>query len=588
MKAPPMCVIRGAGLALVLVALTARAGGQENLTVVSEAEFQTLLEETQGRLLELQRQTAGGRGPAASAVISGRVLAADNGVPLRRALVSAQGGGRPVVAQTDFDGRFEVRVPPGRWSLAAAKPGYVTLRLGQRRAFESVPPLEIRPGQHVGNADFVLPRGGAITGRVFDELGDPVLDARVRVLRYRMVRGRKQLSSAGIAVTTDDRGMYRLYGLAPGQYYVSAAAETRPLDRGDEQALKYADTYYPGTADLTAAQRVAVDVGDEQTNVNFSLLPVRTVRVSGTVVDASGAPVGPGSVTLTTAFDVSDGSVPLGANARIQADGSFEIPDVIPGSYTLIARSRGRIRMRVGRGGGNVGTTTQAMAYMPLVVPGDVSGVVVTATSGASLTGTIATADGAAPPPGNIRIVAQPLSPTVGFGRLAANIADNGTALAMEGLIGPVVLRADQLPDGWMLDRIEINGEDVTDTYVEFTGTERALARVVLTDEVPEVSGRVVAERPSPSGHQVVIFPADASKWMFPSRYVHAVRSSADGDFSVQALPANDRYFAVAVDYLEEDEASDPDFLQAIRSSATSFSLRPGESKILELKLVQR
>ena len=575
---------RAAALAIALVALTAPVGGQDP----GQGEVSIIIDGADGRRVQVRapRRT---REPEATAVIRGRVFAGDTGVPLRRALVSAQGGGRPVVAQTDADGRFEVRVPPGRWSLAAAKAGYVTLRLGQHRAFESVSPVELRPGQRMDNADFVLPRGAAIMGRVFDEVGDPVLDARVRVLRYQMVRGRKQLSSAGIAVTTDDRGVYRLYGLAPGEYYVSATAETRPLDRGDEQQMKYAPTYYPGSTDVVGAQRITVDVGDEQTNVNFSLLPVRTARVTGIVVDASGAPVGPGNVTLTTVFDVSDAGVPLGASTRLEADGSFEIGDVVPGSYTLIARSRSRPQ-------GGRGAAAQSIAYMPLVVPGDISDVVVTATGGATLSGTIAAAGGREPPRGNVRIVAQPLSSAVGFGRLTANATTGGGGFTLEGLIGPVMLRADQVPQGWMVERIEVNGTDVTDSYVEFRGTESALARVVLTNEIPEISGRVVADRsvgpgsaqPPAPGSRVVIFPADPSKWRFPSRYVHAVRTDDTGAFTVRELPPYDRYLAVAVDYLEEDEAGDADFLQAIRSSATSFSLAGGESKVIELKLVKR
>jgi hypothetical protein len=547
----------------------------------SEAELVDQLRRAEAELAnQLRRATGRGGVPAQrTALIRGRVFAGDTGVPLRRALVSAQGGGRPVVGQTDFDGRFELEVPPGRWNVAAAKAGYVTLRLGQRRSFESVPPVEIGPGHRMDNADFVLPRGSAISGRVFDELGDPVLDARVRVLRYQMVRGRKQLSSAGISVTTDDRGMYRLYGLPPGQYYVSARAETRPIDRGDEQPMKYANTFYPGTADIADARRIAVDVGDEQNDVNFLLRPVRAARVSGTVIDAAGAPLAGGSISLLTAFDSSDGDLPLGASAGIQRDGSFTLRDVIPGSYTLVARSR--------PGRGADGNERPTMAYVPLVIPDDLDDVVVTATAGATINGTFADAGGGQPPGDRVSLTAQPLNSAIGFGRLTAQANDDGT-FTMDGLIGPVVLRPAQLPSGWRLDRIEVNGVDVTDTFLEFTGTERALARVVLTKQIPEVKGWVRADRHSPSGYHVVLFPADQSKWTYPSRFVMATRSREDGTFSVRALPPHDRYLAVAVDYLEDDEATDPDFLQAIRGSATPFALRDAEEKVLDLPLVER
>ena len=135
--------------------------------------------------------------------------------------------------------------------------------------------------------------------------------------------------------------------------------------------------------------------------------------------------------------------------------------------------------------------------------------------------------------------------------------------------------------------RIE-NGADVTDTPIEFKGTERVAARVVLTNRVPEVSGTVKAPAESPTGYQVVVFPADASKWTFSSRYLKSTRAASDGTFSIRALPASDRYLAVAVDYLDEGEATDPEFLDRIKPSATSFSLREGEMKTLDLKLIER
>ncbi len=546
-----------AALTLALVALTGPAVGQ-------------------GR----QNSDAANRPQAAGgAIITGRVFAGDSGVPLRRALVAAQGGGRPIVTQTDLDGRFQLRVPAGRWTLGASKAGYVTLRLGQRRSFESVPPLDVAEGQRIVDADFVLPRGAAITGRVYDELGDPVQDARVQALRYWMVRGRRQVSQTGLTATTDDRGAYRLHGLAPGQYYVSARIDTPPLDRGDEQPLKYASTYFPGTTNVADAQRILVTVGDEQTDVSFLLLPVRTARVSGVVVDASGAPLSGVSMNLVTAFDSADGAVSSGASGTVRSDGSFTLTDVIPGTYTLLLR--GRLAPR-GNGSGPL-----RMAYMPLVVPGDLTGVVVNAASGATIVGTVESAGAGQPAPGGVRLQMQPLDPRVGGAQLMTEAAHDGT-FTISGVIGPTLIRAAQVPQGWMLERIDVNGIDVTDTFLEFTGTEHAEARVVLTNQVPEVSGRVAAERASPSGYHIVLFPDDPSKWAFPSRYVQSTRSREDGTFVVRALPPHDRYLAVAVDYLEDDEATDPDFLQAIRGAATPFALRGGETSVVELKLVER
>ena len=180
------------------------------------------------------RDQTGGNGTgdqaAGTAIIRGRVVAADSGTPVRRAQVRAQSGELRAnrLVSTDAQGRFEFKdLPAGRWNLTASKAGYMTLRFGQKRSFEAGSPIEISEGQLMERADFSLPRGAAITGRVFDEFGDPVANARVQVLRYQMVQGQRRLNPAGGGDQTDDTGAYRIYGLAPGDYYVSAHASRR-------------------------------------------------------------------------------------------------------------------------------------------------------------------------------------------------------------------------------------------------------------------------------------------------------------------------------------------------------------------------
>jgi hypothetical protein len=86
----------------------------------------------------------------------------------------------------------------------------------------------------------------------------------------------------------------------------------------------------------------------------------------------------------------------------------------------------------------------------------------------------------------------------------------------------------------------------------------------------------------------VVVFADDPSKWSYGSRFVRTVRSDAGGTFSVTALPPHDRYLAVAVDYLEDGEFADPEFLQRIRSASTAFALGEGGRASIDLKLVER
>ena len=128
---------------------------------------------------------------------------------------------------------------------------------------------------------------------------------------------------------------------------------------------------------------------------------------------------------------------------------------------------------------------------------------------------------------------------------------------------------------------------DITDTALEFRGSEAATVQVVLTNRISELSGAVKANGQPVTSASVVLFPEDAAQWVFPSRRVRMVRVDQTAS-SARDRSAGERYLAVAVDYLEQGEFQDPVFLERMRGRATAFSLTDGENKNLDLTLVER
>ena len=158
--------------------------------------------------------------------ITGRVVAADNGRPVKRARVFVSAaevpGGRGVL--TDDSGVFELtELPAGRYTLTVSKSGFVSLSYGQRRPLQAGTPLQLADGEQLMGIQFQLPRGSVVGGRVLDEDGDAMPGVSVRVMRYQYQQGERRLTPAGNA-QTDDRGQYRVWGLMPGDYFVNATA----------------------------------------------------------------------------------------------------------------------------------------------------------------------------------------------------------------------------------------------------------------------------------------------------------------------------------------------------------------------------
>jgi hypothetical protein len=513
------------------------------------------------------------------------------------------------------------------YRLSVSRSGFVTLVFGQRRPAEAVKTIDLAEGQRVA-ANVALPRGSAIAGRIVDDAGEPVADVAVQVMRARMADGRRRVEPLGVVDTTDDRGAFRLYGLEPGDYYVMAMVRSpTPEDarmtafsgpiRGDIKST--VPVFFPGVPSLDQAQPVSLVLGADA-RADIFLSPLRTARISGVVLDSTGAPAADATVQLLSAglaFGFSpSGPPPLSISAHAEPDGSFELANVPPGVYTLVTRVQNqRLRgtldglMMVAADSGSSEARLKVMqqaellvsnmgevAAMPVAVDNaDISGLTLVTAPGGTLTATFAADAGVSRPlPPDLRVEA--IGGTQ-VGVMNDSFTTNGIRqMRLAGLSGPTRLRVTGLPESWAVKAIMAGGADVTDAPINVRGGNVDV-RIVLTDRVTEVSGTLPPAPASPaepaadrSGREpyVVVFAADSARWAYPSRFVRSTRADARGGFRIAGLPAHERYLAVALEYLENGEADDPQFLERMRNRATTFSLNDGERKTINVRVVPR
>src|SRR5439155_1362501 len=175
-------------------------------------------------------------------------------------LRNAEGSEKANSATTDLNGRFRLRdVEPGRYHLEATRNGYARQEYGQRASHDRGTILTLRPGEEPKDISFRLILAAVIAGRVYDEDGEAVAGAEVQALQFQYENGQRKLMPFGRA-ETNDLGEYRLYGLRPGHYYVSA---TYNPGRYGEAAPEggYSSLYYPGTDDPSRAAAVELHGG---------------------------------------------------------------------------------------------------------------------------------------------------------------------------------------------------------------------------------------------------------------------------------------------------------------------------------------
>jgi hypothetical protein len=520
-----------------------------------------------------------------TASIKGRVTAADTGRPLRRVQIrlSAPELTEARSSSTNLQGAYEFAdLPAGRYTISVSRNGYLSLQYGQRRPGEPPKPLQIVDGQAVEKLDFALPRSGVISGRLSDETGDAFAGVGVYAMQTQFFQGRRSLVPVGMGIRSDDAGQYRIVGLPPGDYVVMATIrETWTTDGKEKTVFAYAPSYFPGTASPADAGRVKVGSGQEVASIDISLLPMRAAVVSGTAVATDGTPLSGGNVSLSQEIvGPGGGSFMSVGGTTIAADGSWRLRDVPPGEFQLTARSAS-----------NRDKPTET-ASMTLVVQGtDMEGIVLSADPGGTLTGRLETDDGSPLPVsrGALRVMAQTTIP----GRRSQGIPmgdTNGVVgsagdFTLKGVSGPSMVRVAQLPPGWAIKSIEVGDKDYVDTPLEITGGRQMDgASITLSKRFPTLTGQITDEKGNPAEGTVLLFPGDASKWLEAAGTSRSARPDQSGNFRFESVRPGD-YLAVALDYVQQWQVNDPEFLEELREKAARVTLEEGQSPRLALRL---
>lgn len=275
---------------------------------------------------------------ASTGVITGRVVSedgrplADTLVYLNKVFMRVQG--TPLTATTDAEGRFRVTgLEPGLYAANPMLPGYT-------------PPDMANDGSEVNyyrigdSINLTLVKGGVVTGTVRDANGEPVIAVPVRALRVRDSTGRApaaRFSGFSPERMTDDRGVYRIYGLPPGTYLISAGGSQRMMMMANAYDGD-APTFFPSSTRDTAAE-VPVRGGEEATGIDIRYRAERGHTISGTVSGflETKTPSG-GSIMLR---QVPSGGYEAATFVMAGAKQGFNFNGVSDGVYEVVAQQWG-------------------------------------------------------------------------------------------------------------------------------------------------------------------------------------------------------------------------------------------------------
>ena len=504
-----------------------------------------------------------------TATVSGQVRDARSRRPLANASVQLVpvGNARPRFdpsyghAETGRDGRFEISViRPGNYLVLGSAPGYPPIG-PFFPFFASAPLIEIGEGAAVSGVDVPLQRGAIISGRIFDEKGDGLDGVAIEVSRAVEQSGGR--TTAVFGQTADD-GRFRVADLGPGRYLVRAfyRAPTRRVD--PERTVVYSPTYFPNAVRRDHALPLIVTAGDEVAGVDFGLVVVDPVDVTGVVLNAPVDLVGDATVVLYRPAV----SGPNPYQVPLRADGRFHITGVIPGDYTLTVRRSDRVVAA------RAVSIEHSVSDVEVIVPRrvTVTGRIVNAGSNRlTLTGAV-----------RVSAVSRLVDEAVFLSGADGPVTADGR-FSLPEVTGIGTLRVSGLREGWVATAVRVSGVDVTDKVTDFARTDGQRFEIVVTDQPTRITGRVVdRETREPRDATVLIFPADHARWGLQSQAVRTTRSLG-GQYDVTGLPPGE-YLAIAFSTPLAVDPSDPSVLRVLWNQATPFRVDDGEHETLTLQ----
>ena len=268
--------------------------------------------------------------PVETTEVRGRVASAQTRVPVKGAKVAITTDARKTVsAFVRFDGSFVIEnAPVGDHSIGVAAAGYELLRTRVR----------VPSGQPLEGLDLRINRSPIITGRVLDENDRPVVGARVEVLQEIFQNGRSQLVPQGARAArgtfrSDDRGIYRVFGLSAGEYFIAVIPKTEPAPHGQVR-IATAPRYFPNAESLSEAAPVTLSWGEEKRGTDIRLGPAPPTSAYGRVVTTE-----PGPACRSCRIEIyrQDGKAVKQIGSRTTTEqGLFSLFGLPPGEYVFV------------------------------------------------------------------------------------------------------------------------------------------------------------------------------------------------------------------------------------------------------------
>jgi len=550
-------------------------------------------------LCAIEAQTPASK-PPTNCVVQGQIVQEPGGRPIRKANVSLSSGASDeelgetdYATVTDAEGRFKFEnVKPGNYHVYFGRPDFVET---EKRHYGSGMLLSLAPAQEVKDLLFHMTPAAVIAGKVHDDDGDAVRDARVVALPYGVAphggRRSRTLDNAD-QCSTNDLGECRISDLAPGRYLIAVQPHFHvppwTTIGTDKKEQVETTTYYPKTIDRKLAVPLELHAGDE-VPVTLTMGFVHTFHVRGQVVNLPAWTAKEGAEVMLHAPDEGEANeLPTG---NLDKHGAFDIKGVVPGSYDIVVSPTTAHSVIEALG---MVDDPQAPHVMRAdqtveVSDGDVDNLRIVPLVNGLIRGRLHMENGQKMDWSSVYVEldaesAEPSGMAV-TSNAGAEVKRDGSfgTLALPGKYHLRFMHTGKLPPDYFMKAINLGDKDVVDSGFTVSGGAYSL-NVVVSAAAAAVEGVVTDDKDKPAPDVQVIFIPEAKR---RGRYdlYQQVTTDSKGHFGLRGVtPGEYRMFAVDAD-IDRDEITDPDFVSTHESLGQTTKLEEGDHKSVGLKL---
>jgi hypothetical protein len=523
------------------------------------------------------------RAEDASCTVTGRVVTATEGDPLKSARISLipehnRSHNQIYAVSSDSDGHFTLKdIPPGSYQFLASHTGFVEQHY-KAGTNDSGPLFSLRSGEKVSDVLFRLTAAAVITGRVTNEDSDPM--QRVEVLALRRPseeemedddepsRHKAEMQPVASA-QSDDRGQYRIFGLKPGEYFIRAEDSFMPQSGRvpvDESfwvlhklGSEYAPVYFPGVIQQSQAQVIPIKAGEEA-QADITMRRVKTVEISGRLI----GPNGPAASAFVSLEPIEGGGFDFDRQDTTDEKGNFRLRNVPEGRYYVIALLR------------QEGTYNyQSRARHKIEVAGDnIEGLTISLNAGVTIQGALKLDGSTSVSLDGIQIALRAVDEDSQFGGSSQTKKDGSFEI-------------DSVPEGsysihvWGLDpkayikSARIGPDDLLEKGLQIEADSSGKIELAIAADGAQLEGSVSDDDGPMIGARVRLAPDPLT----PYNHLHIGRTTTDqlGHFSLTAL-APGKYKLTAKPMRSSEDAT-------YKSEPQSVTLSENDHKIVDMKL---